>query len=125
MQAKWSCPMLSLQAKARLDPEETARNGECCWRMTRPKHCLTILFFLFANLLMVACTSSQESPFTEREVQELRNRTLPKDGRLVATSRSVKNDFGIRAAWDIETTSDNQVYFQWLKVIVEAVSVVT
>jgi hypothetical protein len=83
--------------------------------MTRPRHCLTILVVLFANLLMVACTDSQELPFTEHEIQELRNRTVPEDGRLVATSKAVKDQFGIRATWDIETRSDNRVYFQWLK----------
>ena len=52
---------------------------------------------------------------TEREVQELRNRTIPQNGQLVSTSRPVKNDFGLRATWDIETHSDNQAYFQWLR----------
>jgi hypothetical protein len=83
--------------------------------MIRPRHRLTILVFLFANLVTVACTHSQELPFTEHEIQELRNRTVPEGGRLVATSKAVKDQFGVRATWDIETTSDNRVYFQWLK----------
>ena len=83
--------------------------------MIRPKHCLAILAFIFA-LSLVACIRTQkQAPSIEREVQEVRNRTVPKDGRLVATSRPVKNDFDLHATWDIETTSDNRSYFQWLK----------
>jgi hypothetical protein len=84
--------------------------------MISPKHCRAILVLLFGNLFMVACTGTQqEVPMTERDHQKVRNRTVPEDGRLVATSRIVKNDFGLRATWEIETTSDNQNYFQWLK----------
>lgn len=63
---------------------------------------------------LAACTGTQ-APFTEREVQELKNRTVPNTSQLVATSRPVKNDFGFHATWDTETSSDNQAYFQWLK----------
>jgi hypothetical protein len=54
--------------------------------MIKQKHCRTILVFLFGKLLMAACTGiQQEAPLSERDIQEVRNRTVPKDGRLVAT----------------------------------------
>jgi hypothetical protein len=83
--------------------------------MIGAKHCRTVLVLIFA-MSLIACTGTQpEGPFTEREVQELRHRAGPNDGRLVTASQLMRNDFGLRATWDVETSSDNHAYFQWLK----------
>ncbi len=58
---------------------------------------------------------------------------MPSDGSLLRVSEPVRNDFSIRATWEIQTKSDNQAYFQWLKnqlgpeyhVMSETASVVT
>ncbi len=58
---------------------------------------------------------SSAGPMTELDFQEVVNRTVPKDGRLVAASQLVRNNFGLRATWDVETNSDDHTYCRWLK----------
>jgi hypothetical protein len=82
--------------------------------MTRPNYCRAVLVLLFA-VSVIACTGQkQETPFTDRDIREVRNRTVPKDGRLIAASQLVRDDFGLRATWEIEIASDDQTYFDWL-----------
>ena len=50
-----------------------------------------------------------------REIEEVKRRTVPSDGSLVRESGPVRDTSGIRASWEIQTRSDNRVYFQWLK----------
>lgn len=40
---------------------------------------------------------------------------MPSDGSLLRVSEPVRNDSSVRATWEIQTRSDNQAYFQWLK----------
>ena len=50
-----------------------------------------------------------------REIEEVKRRTVPSDGSLVRESRPIQDTSSIRANWEIQTRSDNRVYFQWLK----------
>jgi hypothetical protein len=52
---------------------------------------------------------------TIREIEEVRSRTVPSSGSLLRASEAVRNDSGVRATWEIQTRSDNQTHFQWLK----------
>ena len=74
--------------------------------------CLCLLGILFLD----ACTRQQfwASP-TLREIEVVRSRTVPSDGSLLRVSTPVRNQSGVRTTWEIQTKSDNQVYFQWLK----------
>lgn len=72
---------------------------------------------LLGSVFLVACTRRQQfwqSP-TVREIEEVRSRTVPSNGSLLRVSEPVRNDSSVRATWEIQTKSDNQAYFQWLK----------
>jgi len=72
---------------------------------------------LLATVFLVACTQRQEfwaSP-TVREIEEVKSRTVPSNGSLLRESGPVRDTSSIRASWEIQTRSDNQMYFQWLK----------
>jgi hypothetical protein len=72
---------------------------------------------LLATVFLVACARRQEfwtSP-TAREIEEVKSRTVPSNGSLLRESGPVRDTSSIRASWEIQTRSDNQVYFQWLK----------
>ena len=72
---------------------------------------------LLATVFLVACTRRQEfwaSP-TVREIEEVKSRTVPSNGSLLSESEPIRDTSSIRASWEIQTRSDNQVYFQWLK----------
>ena len=72
---------------------------------------------LLESVFVVACTRRQQywqSP-TVREIEEVRSRTVPSNGSLLRMSEPVRNDSSVRATWEIQTRSDNQPYFQWLK----------
>lgn len=40
---------------------------------------------------------------------------MPNDGSLLRVSEPVRNDSSVRASWEIQGSSGNQAYFQWLK----------
>jgi len=72
---------------------------------------------LLATVFLVACTRRQEfwaSPIV-REIEEVKSRTVPSNGSLLSESEPIRDTSSIRASWEIQTRSDNQVYFQWLK----------
>jgi hypothetical protein len=72
---------------------------------------------LLATVFLVACTRRQEfwaSP-TAREIEEVKSRTVPSNGSLLSESEPIRDTSSIRASWKVQTRSDNQVYFQWLK----------
>lgn len=72
---------------------------------------------LLATAFLVACTKGQQfwASTTAREIEEVKNRTVPSDGLLLHESGPVRESSSIRARWEIQTRSDNRVYFQWLK----------
>ena len=81
------------------------------------KHWRAVSLCLLASVFLVACTRRQEfwtSPAV-REIEEVKSRTVPSNGSLLRESGPVRDTSGIRASWEIQTGSDNQVYFQWLK----------
>ena len=99
------------------------------------KHCRVLSLCYLGIVFLVGCTRRQQfwvSP-TVREIEEVRSRTVPSNGSLLRVSEAVRNDSSVRATWEIQTKSDNQTYFQWLKnqlgpqyhVTSEAASVVT
>jgi len=72
---------------------------------------------LLATVFLVACTGRQQlwaSP-TVREIEEVKRRTVPRNGSLLRESGPVRDTSSIRASWEIQTRSDNRVYFQRLK----------
>lgn len=72
---------------------------------------------LLESVFLVACTRRQQywqSP-TVSEIGEVRSRTVPSNGSLLRESGPVRDTSSIRASWEIQTESDNQAYFQWLK----------
>jgi len=71
---------------------------------------------LLATVFLVACTRRQQfwvSP-TVREIEEVKSRTVPSNGSLLRESGPIRDTSSIRASWEIQTRSDNQMYFQWL-----------
>ncbi len=84
--------------------------------MIGPGHYRGISLCLLAIVFLVACTRQQfwASP-TVREIEEVKRRTVPSDGSLVRESGPVRDTSSIRANWEIQTRSDNRVYFRWLK----------
>lgn len=40
---------------------------------------------------------------------------MPSNGSLLRASEPVRNEFNVRATWEIQTRSDGQAYFQWIK----------
>ena len=80
------------------------------------KHWRAMSLCLLATVFLVACTRQQFwAPSTMREIEEVKHRTVPSDGSLVRESRPLRDTSSIRASWEIQTRSDNRVYFQWLK----------
>jgi hypothetical protein len=80
-------------------------------------HYRAVSLCLLATVFLVACTRRQQfwvSP-TVREIEEVRSRTVPSKGSLLRMSGPVRNASSVRASWEIQTSSDNQTYFQWLK----------
>jgi hypothetical protein len=80
-------------------------------------HYRTVSLCLLATIFLVACTRRQQfwaSP-TVREIEEVKSRTVPSNGSLLRESGPIRDTSSIRASWEIQTGSDNQVYFQWLK----------
>ena len=72
---------------------------------------------LLATVFLVACTRRHQfwaSP-TVREIEEVKSRTVPSNGSLLSESEPIRDTSSIRASWKVQTRSDNQVYFQWLK----------
>jgi len=49
------------------------------------------------------------------DVEDIRRRTVPNDGRLVGVTEPVKNEYGIRAKWEVWPRLDSPAYVQWLK----------
>jgi len=85
--------------------------------MIGPKCHRAMSLCLLATVFLVACTARQQfwaSP-TVREIEEVKSRTVPSNGSLLRESGPVRDTSSIRASWDIQTRSDNQMYFQWLK----------
>jgi hypothetical protein len=80
-------------------------------------HYRAVSLCLLATIFLVACTRRQQiwaSP-TVREIEEVKSRTVPSNGSLLRESGPIRDTSNIRASWEIQTGSDNQVYFQWLK----------
>ncbi len=40
---------------------------------------------------------------------------MPSDGSLLRVTDPVRDDSSVRASWEIQGSSGNQAYFQWLK----------
>ena len=84
--------------------------------MIGPSHYRAMSLCLLATVVLVACTRHQFwASSTVREIEEVKRRTVPSDGSLVRESGPVRDTSSIRASWEIQTRSDNRVYFQWLK----------
>jgi hypothetical protein len=80
-------------------------------------HCRALSLCLLGIVFLVGCTGHQEfwvSP-TVREIEEVKRRTVPSKGSLLHMSGPIRNASSVRASWKIQTSSDNQAYFQWLK----------
>ena len=80
-------------------------------------HYRAISLCLLATVFLLACTRRQQfwvSP-TVREIEEVKSRTVPSNGSLLRESGPVRDTSSIRASWEIQTRTDNRVYFQWLK----------
>ncbi len=80
-------------------------------------HCQALSLCLIGSVFLTACTRRQRfwvSP-TGREIEEVRSRTVPSNGSLLRVSEPVRNESSVRDSWEIQTRSDNQAYFQWLK----------
>jgi hypothetical protein len=72
---------------------------------------------LLGSVFLVGCTRRQQfwvSP-TVREIEEVKGRTVPSNGSLLREAGPIRDTSSIRANWEIQTRSDNQMYFQWLK----------
>jgi hypothetical protein len=80
----------------------------CCWKL--------VACFLLA-VALVACTRRSDAPFpaTAGEIDVLKGRLVPADAVLLRSSEPVRTTSGVRASWEIQTKSDAQSYFQWLK----------
>ena len=81
------------------------------------RHCRVVFVCLLGCLFLLGCTGRQQfwiSP-TMHELDEMRGRTVPSNGSLLRASEAVRNDSSVRATWEIQTGSDSQAYFQWLK----------
>ena len=76
-----------------------------------------MLVGLLGAASLVGCTQDpQSTSSTVREIQEVRRRTVPINGQLTRTTQPVQSGFAIRAEWEIQTgSSDNQMYYRWLK----------
>ena len=72
---------------------------------------------LLATVFLVACTNGQQfwASTTAREIEQVKSRSVPSDGSLLRESEPVRNASSVRAKWEVQTTSDNRAYFQWLK----------
>jgi hypothetical protein len=79
-------------------------------------HRRVVSFTLAGCVFLVACTHSLlfKSAFV-RDVEDVRRRTVPNDGRLAGVTEPVKNEYGIRATWEVRPRLDSQAYVQWLK----------
>jgi hypothetical protein len=73
-----------------------------------------ISLIFVACVLMIACTRFGRSSSTEDEIRELRTRSIPDDGQLIAFSNPVKTQSSIRATWEVRTGSNGADYFRWL-----------
>lgn len=81
------------------------------------RHRRVLFAYLLGCLFLLGCTRGQQfwvSP-TVREMDEVRSRTVPSNGALLRASEPVRNDSSVRATWEIQTRSESQAYFQWLK----------
>jgi hypothetical protein len=65
-----------------------------------------------APMLLIACTT--KSPVL-RDVQELKRRTVPSGGSLSSSTEPVLKDYCLRAAWEVQATSDTDSYLHWLR----------
>ncbi len=80
-------------------------------------HYRLISLCLVGSVFLIACTRRQQfwvSP-TVREIEEVKGRTVPSNGSLLRESGPIRDTSSIRARWEIQTRSNNQMYFQWLK----------
>lgn len=80
--------------------------------MIAPSRFRSLSLCLLAAVCLVACTDRRESV---REIEEVKHRTVPNDGSLLRETGPVRDTSSIRASWEIQTRSENRVYFQWLK----------
>ncbi len=72
---------------------------------------------IVATAFLVACTNGQQfwASTTAREIGRVKSRSVPSDGSLLRESEPVRDASSVRAKWEVQTTSDNRAYFQWLK----------
>ena len=85
--------------------------------MIAVNHRRRVLLCLLGSVFLVGCTRRQQfwvSP-TVREIEEVKSRTVPSNGSLLRESGPVRGASSIRANWEIQTRTDNHIYFQWLK----------
>jgi hypothetical protein len=80
-------------------------------------HYRSLSFCCLATVLLVACTCRRQflASTTGREIEEVKSRTVPRDGSLLGESGPVRDASSIRASWEIQTKSDRRAYFEWLK----------
>ena len=85
--------------------------------MIRVNHYRLLLLCVSGGVFLTACTRPQKfwEPSTVREIEKVRSRTVPSDGSLLRVSEPVRNDSSVRASWEIQGSSGNPAYFQWLK----------
>ncbi len=72
---------------------------------------------LLATAGLLACTQRQDTPLsgTVREIAEVKDRLVPRDGVLVESSEPARSTSSVKASWEIQTKSDPGTYFEWLK----------
>ena len=102
---------------SRIDKELVSPSRGTLRDMIGPNRYRAMSLCLLATVFLVACTARQQfwaSP-TVREIEEVKSRTVPSNGSLLRESGPVRDTSSIRASWEIQTRSDNQMYFQWLK----------
>jgi len=85
--------------------------------MITSTYCRLLTVCLLASMSLVACTRHRAiwRSSTLREIEEVRNRSVPNDGAVVRMSEPVRNNSSVRSTWEIQTKSNSGEYFQWLK----------
>ena len=80
-------------------------------------HYRAILLCLLATAFLLACTDGRRfwSSTTTREIEQVKVRSVPSDGSVLRESGPVRDASSVSAKWEVQTTSENRAYFQWLK----------
>ena len=83
--------------------------------MIGPSRYRSMSLCLLATVCLVACTDRHEMDSDSARDRGSEDRTVPNNGSLLREKGPVRDTSSIRASWEIQTRSDNRMYFQWLK----------